>query len=367
MAHPKFILRPANMQDLPELLHIEQQSFHTDRLSRRSFTHLLQTEHATLTVAQQQDQLAGYGLVLYRQGTSLARLYSLAVAPQYRRMGIASSLLHKVQHQALEHNCHFLRLEVSEQNQSAVALYQSQGFYLIDTLPDYYADGTTGLRLEKPLKRPATQYPLRTYYAQTTPFTCGPASLLMAMHALDPNRLMNRQEELQLWREATTIYMTAGHGGCSAEGLALAAWNRGFQVSLYSQSADVPFIEGVRSEEKKSVLRLVHESFCQQLALTQVAISHQALDVLTLAEFLAHGAVALTLVSTWRLNRNKSPHWVMVSHADSEYFYLNDPDFDEQRRLSPSDLVHIPVTIAEFQAISQFGRGRLKATLVLHS
>jgi hypothetical protein len=27
---------------------------------------------------------------------------------------------------------------------------------------------------------------------------------------------MNRREELQIWRESTTIFMTAGHGGCDS-------------------------------------------------------------------------------------------------------------------------------------------------------
>ena len=45
------------------------------------------------------------------------------------------------------------------------------------------------------------------YYNQTTDFSCGPSSLLMAMKALDPKSDFSRTHELQLWREANTIFM----------------------------------------------------------------------------------------------------------------------------------------------------------------
>jgi hypothetical protein len=68
--------------------------------------------------------------------------------------------------------------------------------------------------------------PLRRlpHYRQTTDFTCGPASLMMAMKTLAPQTKIDRGLELQLWREANTIFMgpSGGHGGCSALGLALA-------------------------------------------------------------------------------------------------------------------------------------------------
>ena len=55
----------------------------------------------------------------------------------------------------------------------------------------------------------------------------------MAMAALDEQQPLTTLEELKLWREATTIFMLAGHGGCGPHGLALAAWNRGFEASAW--------------------------------------------------------------------------------------------------------------------------------------
>ncbi|MGC3494878.1 peptidase C39 family protein, partial [Pseudomonas aeruginosa] len=80
----------------------------------------------------------------------------------------------------------------------------------------------------------------------TTDFTCGPACQLMAMGALQPERQVTPREQLRLWREATTNYMTAGHGGCSAQGLALAAWRRGFRDKQVLSASGPLFLDGER-------------------------------------------------------------------------------------------------------------------------
>ncbi|MFZ6043843.1 peptidase C39 family protein, partial [Vibrio natriegens] len=82
---------------------------------------------------------------------------------------------------------------------------------------------------------------------------------------LDPDFQPSRQLELQLWREATTIFMASGHGGCSGHGLAMAAHRRGCDVELWAQSKSTPFIDSVRDPKKKDIIELVHLDFCQQL------------------------------------------------------------------------------------------------------
>ncbi|HEX9448016.1 MAG TPA: peptidase C39 family protein [Dongiaceae bacterium] len=78
---------------------------------------------------------------------------------------------------------------------------------------------------------PATRKTVKSrqigYYNQSTGFTCGPSSLMMALNDLDPKIKIARPLELQLWHEATTTFMGNGHGGCGALGLALAAKRRG--------------------------------------------------------------------------------------------------------------------------------------------
>jgi len=58
----------------------------------------------------------------------LLNVHDLAVAPAYRRQGIARGLLAAVEARARELGCVKLTLEVIEENAAARALYQSVGF-----------------------------------------------------------------------------------------------------------------------------------------------------------------------------------------------------------------------------------------------
>ena len=94
----------------------------------------------------------------------------------------------------------------------------------------------------------------------------------MAMRALDPVIPLDQTAEIRLWRESTTVFMTSGLGGCSPEGLALAAQRRGFAVELFLGDRGVMFVDSVRSPLKREVIRLVQEDFREQLCASGVKV-----------------------------------------------------------------------------------------------
>src|SRR5690606_21953906 len=83
--------RAATKADVAALTELEERCFETDRLSRRSFQRMVgNTDTAHLLLAEDRSQrLLGYSLILFHRGTSLARLYSIAVEPQARGRGVA--------------------------------------------------------------------------------------------------------------------------------------------------------------------------------------------------------------------------------------------------------------------------------------
>lgn len=177
--------RLATVDDLPALLALENQCFTLDRLTPRSFRWMLSHANASLLVAQRDGQLMGYALLLFHRGTSLARLYSIAIAEQARGHGLGARLLEQAERCALEHERAYLRLEVRTDNPKAIALYECHGYRRFAQVDDYYQDHTSALRYEKRiLQHPTDETRPVPYYAQTTDFTCGPACLLMAMAAL---------------------------------------------------------------------------------------------------------------------------------------------------------------------------------------
>ena len=356
--------RTATLVDLEDLVSLEKRCFTSDRLSRRSFRHFLTRSHGNLLVIG--SPVVAYGLVLFRRGTSLARIYSLAVAPEARGQGYAKELVEAMENAAIEEGALFIRLEVADDNFTAQHLYKKFGYEPIARLTQYYEDGHDGIRMEKRLRRNLHKPRDLCFYQQSTDFTCGPASLLMGMRQADGITELNQVAELNLWREATTIYMTTGHGGCSPHGLALAAHKRGFVTQLRVSSQETPFLNSVRDQKKKQVVERIHQDFVEQITAQGIPVDTHPLTLDELRQSLAAGYMVIMLISTWQLNRNKAPHWVWLVHIDDHYAYINDPDVDEDEYHTELDNIYVPVPLERFAKMMRYGKNQYCAAVLFH-
>ncbi|WP_440053933.1 GNAT family N-acetyltransferase/peptidase C39 family protein [Pseudoalteromonas sp. T1lg65] len=358
-------LRTAILSDLQALIKVEQSCFNTDRLSSRSFKHWLQAQHALFIVATLQQEIVGYGLVWCLKGTRLARLYSLAVLPSHRGRGIAQKLLNELEHLTQQRGRAYLRLEVSASNHGAIKLYKSMGYQVFGAYSDYYGDGSEALRMQKRVARfdgNGVALPI-PWYRQTTEFTCGPAALMMAMQSLHSSIELSQAHELELWRTATTIFMTSGHGGCHPIGLALCAIQRGFRAQVFLTQLTPLFLEGVRSEEKKQVMRTVHETFMTQANESGCVLHESSLELEHLYALLKDNHRVVILISTYRLDGKKAPHWVCVTAIDDNCVYVHDPDLDAAQQ--SIDCQHVPIGKLEFARMATFGKSKLRAAIAI--
>ncbi|MBN2700251.1 MAG: peptidase C39 family protein [Methylohalobius sp. ZOD2] len=360
-------IRPARLEDLKRLVEIENRSFAIDRFSRRTFRYLLTRAHAVTLVAETADgNVAGYAMLLFHRGTSLARLYSLAVDPTLRVQGTGSTLIEAAEQLALSHDCITLRLEVRQDNTDAIRLYQKLGYQALDTVSDYYEDHMDALRMEKSLaphlKPSLARVP---YYEQTLDFTCGPASLMMAMETLDSSLKLDRKLELRIWRESTTVFMTSGHGGCGPYGLALSAWRRGFDVEVFVNDPGALFITSVRDPEKREVMRLVQEDFLEELQALPIHLEYRALEVAELTAKFDRGGIPVVLISSYRIYGEKFPHWVVMTGHDESFVYLHDPYVDHEAGKTATDSIDMPILKRDFQRMARYGKTGQKAVLIL--
>ena len=149
MAHAPHVLRLGVISDLTALETLEQRAFSSDRLSRRSFRDLLNSPNAALLVAEAGKNLSGYALVLFRTGSIMARLYSLAVDPQHRGRGLGSMLLAAAEQAAGGRGSCVIRLEVREDNAAAANLYRRHGYRKVKRISRFYEDGGAAFRLQK--------------------------------------------------------------------------------------------------------------------------------------------------------------------------------------------------------------------------
>jgi [ribosomal protein S18]-alanine N-acetyltransferase len=148
---PGITISKASRADLAALVSLEAEVFAFNRLSLRSFRHIIGAASAACRVAKAGGVLAGYHLVLFRRGSTVARLYSIAVAPHFRGQGLAVLLMRDAEQVARRRGSRRLRLEARADNAAAIRLYDRLGYRLIGRRPCYYADGAEALRYERVL------------------------------------------------------------------------------------------------------------------------------------------------------------------------------------------------------------------------
>jgi ribosomal protein S18 acetylase RimI-like enzyme len=359
-------VRPATPADLDALVALENEVFRGDQMSRRSFRRFLGSPLAATIVAELRGKLAGYALVLFRSGRAAARLYSIAVAPHAGGRRIGATLLGAAEQAAIARGTSVLRLEVHEANPAAIALYKKAGYREFGRHHEYYEDKGHALRFEKrlapDLARLAAAPP---YFHQTTEFTCGPACMLMALAWADPHLRPGPALEFKLWREATTICMTSGPGGCEPYGLAVTLKRHGLDPQIYVSKSGPYFLDTVRSKESQRVMRLTQEEFGREASVLGIPIHLAPLNESALMEFFDNGAVAIVLVSGYRMVRRSVPHWVFAFGHEGRYVLVHDPAArrdDHGNALAPETYA---VPAHEFSRMSRFGKDELRAAVVI--
>jgi ribosomal protein S18 acetylase RimI-like enzyme len=366
LADPPIRLRPAVRGDLAALVEIENRAFDADIISRRSLRRFLAAPSAASVVAEHKGRIAGYALVLFRPNSAAARLYSIAVDPDLRGRGLGPALVDAAEEAALERDCVWLRLEVHENNARAIARYRKAGYRQFGQRPDYYEDHGAALLMEKRLQRSLSGLKAAPPYRhQTTDFTCGPACLMMALAWADPKRRMSPGLEFQLWREATTIFMTAGHGGCGPYGLAVSAKRRGLFPEVYVNRPSPFFLDTVKSEDKRRVMRLTQAEFRHEAQTLGIPSHQHAIGQAELLRIFDEGAVAIVLVSGYQLRRRRIPHWVFAFGHEGRHVLVHDPAArrDDQDIAIAAETYAVPW--AEFERMTRFGPDHLRAAIVI--
>jgi ribosomal protein S18 acetylase RimI-like enzyme len=150
--HLQVDIRTAERADIGALTELERGVFATDRLSRRSLARLVRSPSAVVIVAKEGGgRLVGTVIVLFRRGTSVARLYSIAVAPHMGGHGIGPMLLAAAEDAARARGSCTMRLEVHVTNHAAISRYRKSGYEECGRHAGYYEDGGDALRFQKAL------------------------------------------------------------------------------------------------------------------------------------------------------------------------------------------------------------------------
>jgi hypothetical protein len=87
------------------------------------------------------------------------------------------------------------------------------------------------------------------------------------------------------------------------------------------------------------------------------------LTIDVLRERAAAGDIPIVLISSYRISREKQPHWVVVTGFDDRYVYLHDPHVAEHLDKTATDCMQIPVRQSLFVEMARYGKAQHHAAL----
>ncbi|HEV7259928.1 MAG TPA: peptidase C39 family protein [Bosea sp. (in: a-proteobacteria)] len=296
-----------------------------------------------------EDRLAGFVLGLARPTGALLRLRASWVAPGADAAEIARQLASQLE---------------TRSRSAGLLLWRRDAETLMDAeLARLLGVEPTGQRwLVNTLSNVAGQVP---YWRQTTRFTCGPASLMMGIGALQPGTLPDRHAEIALWREASSIAGLTGPGGCDPIGLALAADTRGFSARVFHSTDRPILLERVDTEEKRELVGFVQAEFRERAAAAKLAIEARPFSLEDVREALARGEVALVLINQRLTHGRDTPHWILVHGYEDGWFLVSDPWSEPERGESAADVSDLPVASAKLDAMAWFGEPPYRCAVML--
>lgn len=147
-------IRPATLDDLEILHRFETTYFGLDQFTRQQVRYLLTRAHATTLVLEHNDEVVAAATMVWRKNSLTGRLYSIVVDEKAQGKGFAAKLLGSCEEEARRRGCVRINLEVRVDNRAAILLYERHGYVAEETLVNYYADGSNGLRMTKDLTAP---------------------------------------------------------------------------------------------------------------------------------------------------------------------------------------------------------------------
>jgi len=136
----------AALRDLGALRRLERACFQADAWSFFDLCAVLTWPNVVRLKAVRKGEMVGFIAAERPDAQGWAWIATIGVDPRYQRAGIGRALLRACQDSL---GLPRLRLTVRMSNESAIALYRSEGYQTADIWKSYYSDGEDGLLMEK--------------------------------------------------------------------------------------------------------------------------------------------------------------------------------------------------------------------------
>lgn len=142
----KLQITQATLRDLSYLRKLEEISFPIDRWPLLDLIGVLTIPGVIRLKAEIDGEFAGFIAGDEHRKKAEGWITTVAVFPEYRKMGIANQLLFECESLM---RVSTIKLTVRKSNTAALLLYKKNGYMQSDTWEKYYIDGEDGIVLQK--------------------------------------------------------------------------------------------------------------------------------------------------------------------------------------------------------------------------
>lgn len=135
------IVKLNSTEYVDSLLHLENLCFDSEAWNKSALKELFESTLAHVFAYIEKEMVVGY-LSFFAIADEM-QIATVAVHPDFRRKGIASSLIESAEVCAKQNGCTIGELEVNVNNHKAVALYQKMGYKAVGVRKNFYPKDKT--------------------------------------------------------------------------------------------------------------------------------------------------------------------------------------------------------------------------------
>ncbi len=210
------------------------------------------------------------------------------------------------------------------------------------------------------------------YYGQTTDFTCGAVSLIMALQSGgdliverggDAQAEANRVQELALWRQATNM------PACEPVGLAVAASDwlrpRGGVVPEVHISTDRPILLDGFGDDAAGWRELLQRESWRRDEQLGVPVVRDWVGIETIFARVTAGSRALLLIDERPMHGDDVPHWVFMYAVAGEVAVIQDPWVDASGGETWVDAAALAMSRADVDLMVRYEQPSVRGVIFL--
>ncbi len=109
------------------------------RFSRGAMKRFAEDPRARVVVAECGERMAGFAILHVEE--EVGYVVTLDVAEEFRRQGVARTLMQTMEREAWDEGCVEMSLHVAPENEAAIRFYEREGYLRTHTAQEFYGAG----------------------------------------------------------------------------------------------------------------------------------------------------------------------------------------------------------------------------------